>query len=281
MVLDGDMMSGKPPTRGVLDSAASAMKILLTERRIPGPVYRTIFQTLDKFGIDKVTVRHKGLRVTGYTHSIWEYFIIRDKKEYDIVGQDFKPGMTVIDIGANQGFFTLYAASKGARVISFEPSKTNFAMLSRNVEQNGLNASVKCFDCAVSGASGTTTIFEGLSSSGRFLSTTASIRDSNRGGADVRSAVTNTVTLDEVFQNNGIEFCDLLKLDCEGSEYDIIPTISSETFRRIRNISMEYHDGRLDEMNGWLARGGFDIVSVRGGNVGLLKARNKSVVRGL
>ncbi len=50
---------------------------------------------------------------------------IWDEKIYE---KDFtiKEGMTVLDIGANQGFFSLYAASKGAYVVSIETEEKNY-----------------------------------------------------------------------------------------------------------------------------------------------------------
>jgi FkbM family methyltransferase len=257
-------------------SAGTAMQILFKERRIPGSVYKYAFRSLDSVGIQKVTIKNRGLKVTGFTPSLWEYFVIWDKKTYDVPGCILSPGKTVIDIGANQGFFTLYAASRGARVFAFEPSKANFAVLRQNVEQNNLSDRVFCFDCAVSGSSGTATLYEGLTRSGRFLSTTASIRDTNRGGTNVRAAVTTTLPLDEIFEKNKIETCDLLKIDCEGSEYQILPAVSKQTFAKIKNIAMEFHEGRPDELRSWLEAGGFEIVSHDKGLFGILKARNRA-----
>ncbi len=124
------------------------------------------------------------------------------------------------------------------------------------------------------GGRGTTTLYEGLSESGHFLSTTASIVNEDRGGAAVREVTIETLPLDDVFDQNKIEVCDLLKIDCEGAEYAILPAISTSTYRRIRYIAMEYHNGRLDDLRMWLKAGGFEIISVVGDDVGILKARN-------
>ncbi len=51
-----------------------------------------------------------------------------------------KEGMTVVDIGAHIGYFSLLAASlvreKGS-VFAFEPEPRNYALLVRNIELNG------------------------------------------------------------------------------------------------------------------------------------------------
>jgi Methyltransferase FkbM domain len=68
-----------------------------------------------------------------------------------------------------------------------------------------------------------------------------------------------------------------LKIDCEGSEYQILPAVSKETFARIKNIAMEFHEGRADELRSWLETGGFQILSHDKGLFGIPKARNRAV----
>jgi cyclopropane fatty-acyl-phospholipid synthase-like methyltransferase len=61
-----------------------------------------------------------GYKITAIENTRIVFNEIWDEKIYE---NDFtiKEGMIVLDIGANQGFFSLYAASKGAHVISVEP----------------------------------------------------------------------------------------------------------------------------------------------------------------
>lgn len=46
-------------------------------------------------------------------------------------------GGVLVDVGANEGYFTLLAASKGAYVYAIEPSRANLKLLMKNVEKNG------------------------------------------------------------------------------------------------------------------------------------------------
>jgi hypothetical protein len=46
------------------------------------------------------------------------------------------------------------------------------------------------------------------------------------------------------FERYQIERCDFLKLDCEGSEFEIILDSDPALMRRIDRIVMEYHDHR-------------------------------------
>ncbi len=62
----------------------------------------------------------------------------------------FGPGETLVDVGANVGLYTLYAALRGARVFAFEPESQNYALLNRNVFLNGLGDRVTALNVALS-----------------------------------------------------------------------------------------------------------------------------------
>ena len=50
-----------------------------------------------------------------------------------------------------------------------------------------------------------------------------------------------SISLQNIFDENHITSCKLLKLDCEGAEYEIIDSLPAEYFQRIKNIIIEYH----------------------------------------
>ncbi len=73
-----------------------------------------------------------------------------------------KAGMTVLDIGAFLGEYTLLAARQvgpTGRVYSFEPEPLNFSFLQRNIDRNALNTIVSALPYAVTEKSGTKTFF--------------------------------------------------------------------------------------------------------------------------
>lgn len=151
----------------------------------------------------------------------------------------------VIDIGANAGFFTLFAASRfsDARILSFEPVPSNFRQLERNRSLN-MNCRITCFEKAVAGHSGKVSL--GLNTNDSF-STYATIFERQ----DKQDEIIEVpcVTLPEIFDEFGLERCDMLKMDCEGAEYEILYNCPSAYMFRISQIAMEVHGGPEPEHN--------------------------------
>jgi FkbM family methyltransferase len=279
------MNSGRTPAGGfakggepecVMRKLSRGLRIVLVERRLPGACYRWYYNLLNRMGIRITTIRWKnGLTVKGYTHCLTMFHEVWSKRDYDQPGFRLGRGMTVVDIGANQGFFSLYAASQGANVYAFEPCTDNFEILKWNVAKNGLEGSVHAFNQAVTGKKGNVAFFVGTDSSGGILSGSASTYDANRGGIGVQTRSIQSTTLDSLLDDSHIGKCDFLKMDCEGAEYEILANTSQESFDRIARISMEVHSGRFQEAVDTLVQAGFEMIYVRPGEAGLVKARNK------
>jgi len=125
--------------------------------------------------------------------------------------------MVVIDIGAHIGSATMLCASRGATVFSFEPIRENYVLLERNVKANKLDAHV--FQNAV-GRPGARTIYGNPGNSASNGEYMLAAPTDNFFEEDVI-----WLTLGSIFANNNIAHCDFLKIDCEGSEIDVIPQI--------------------------------------------------------
>ena len=145
-------------------------------------------------------------------------------------------GMTVVDLGAHVGYYTIIAAKligEEGRVYAFEPEANNFNSLSRNVEINNLT-NVILIQKAVSDKNGKERFYIDAFDSGRcsFL-----IPQFQR----IKSSVyVPTVTLDEFFFQKGIQI-DLLKMDIEGAEVKALRGAKRLlTERRIRTIIFEF-----------------------------------------
>lgn len=190
----------------------------------------------------RIKVRRSGNEIS----TILEVFVEkRYEKSFEITKND-----EVIDIGAHVGIFSIYAANKGARIYSFEPSEENFKLLKENVELNSLNDRIRAFNLAISNKRGKRILH--LSSS----SLAHSLFDF---GNDKKKEIVKSITLDDVFEIAGLSSCDFLKIDAEGSEYEMLFSAKKETLEKIRKIVVEYHvsEKKGQELMNFLTRNDF------------------------
>ena len=132
--------------------------------------------------------------------------------------QLLKPGMTVIDVGANVGYFSLLAADlvgSGGTVYAFEPEPENHTLLSTNIEINSYT-NIQAKQEAVSNTCGSTPFFLSELDNGSH-----SIYEAGARGVAARLSV-NTTTLDAFVEGEGWPNIDLLKIDVEGAELTVL-----------------------------------------------------------
>lgn len=81
----------------------------------------------------------------------WRVETLRSKEPATLDWIDgFSPGDTLWDVGANIGIYSIYAAvARACRVVAFEPSPVNFALLERNIVLNGLSEKIVAFPVAL------------------------------------------------------------------------------------------------------------------------------------
>jgi FkbM family methyltransferase len=161
-------------------------------------------------------------------------------------------GTVVVDIGANIGLFSLYAAFSGAaKVYAFEPNREAYRCILKNIEANSLQDRIVPYHHAVTSRSNEiVTIPKAASPQNRIAR--ASVPD------DGYESVT-TISLNDIVRNECISRVDLLKMDCEGCEYDILGGTTASTFSRIGRVIIEYHDGHEREIVKDLCRHGFRL----------------------
>lgn len=152
---------------------------------------------------------------------IWE------ENVYEVKDHHFTEGGTVIDIGANIGAFSIYAAWKGAKVYAIEPEPHNLEALKRNIDLSVMMHKITICPYAISDYKGIAKINDDGGGS--------TIVDNNVLGTDIE-----VMTLDNFFSLYHIDSVDVMKIDVEGAEYQIIMGASRESLQKCKYITMEF-----------------------------------------
>ncbi|MCB9422040.1 MAG: FkbM family methyltransferase [Ardenticatenaceae bacterium] len=137
----------------------------------------------------------------------YEPYVINELKQW------LKPGDTFVDVGANIGYFTLFAAARvgeKGRVISFEPRPDNCQLLKKSIAENGFD-NISIYQNAVA-EKAQTLIFSGggADSNGRI------INENEPMAKEHQLPVVEAITLDETLAAE--PQINIIKLDIEGAE---------------------------------------------------------------
>lgn len=129
---------------------------------------------------------------------------------------EFNDGDVILDIGAQVGIVSCYLGKKypNTKIYAFEPVPENYRRLLRNLQANNVT--------------NVTAINKALSSDGRTLALSGDLR-ANSGGISALTTpnghpafTVESVTLASIFEDYAINRVKLLKIDCEGAEYEIL-----------------------------------------------------------
>ena len=152
-------------------------------------------------------------------------------REYEAPDFEIKENDTIIDVGGHIGLFMLFCEQfchKG-KIYCFEPASDNYKIFLDNTKLNNFK-NVFPFNIAVSKQDGKIPLYLNDDTSGHSIF----LKNSN-------SIQVDSITLQKIFDLNNIEKCNLLKLDCEGSEYEIIDSLPESYFSMIDKMIIEYH----------------------------------------
>jgi FkbM family methyltransferase len=190
----------------------------------------------------------------------WEIF---KRGQYRRPGFELRADDTVIDIGANIGMFALWAAPQipRGRLICVEPNPEAVQALRMNILRNDLSNAI-AVPAAAGDADGTMELlcrpgWEPLAHSaaievpwwytnsavgrfGRWL--VLRLFGYARGAAPIRSIAVPQVPLSRIMDEHGVATVNFLKIDCEGSEYEVLRSVDAAHWRRIERLVIEYHD---------------------------------------
>lgn len=186
-----------------------------------------------------------------YNSAIPEIFC---EKAYSSLNVD---GKTVLDIGANIADSSIYFAAKNAfKVIAVEPFPSNYDIAKENIKINKFENKITLIQGLIANKKSFISIdpeYQGKGSGTNRIKHGNSIKDVKNGEKIPTYTIKNLI--EEYNIKNGI-----LKIDCEGCEYDIILQSDKEILHNFSEIFIEYHKGSQD-LKEKLKMCGFTIIA--------------------
>jgi FkbM family methyltransferase len=144
-----------------------------------------------------------------------EHAIRRMQNDYYLTqAAVFRAGDTVIDVGAHVGVVSIYLAKKFPfiKVYAIEPDPLNYVCLTRNIEANRVT-NVFAINKAISGDGRKRTLYVDAGESA-WATINPGTAVSQR---VLRTVAVDTITLEQLFREHGIEHCRLLKIIAPGA----------------------------------------------------------------
>jgi FkbM family methyltransferase len=192
-------------------------------------------------GSSKNSLKEVHLKKSGYrfrVRNLMDAWIIKETcldRDYERVAVPVQDGWNIIDIGAGLGDYTVLAARENphGRVYAYEPFQESLKLLEDNLKLNQIQ-NVQVFSEAVSDQAGKLRL--GLI--GEAVQHSTSLTEGGFTAHEVPA-----ISLSQALDRLTGATCDLLKIDCEGAEYEILMKADPACWSRIRQIVLEYHDG--------------------------------------
>jgi FkbM family methyltransferase len=206
---------------------------------------------------DTVTISRPGNKELKFHDGIYngDLFNIFLKDVYRVLPIQ---GKVVLDVGANIGDSSIYFALRGAaKVIALEPFPHNYEMAKKNIALNYFTDKISVILAGCSHNAGYITISD-VAKSGIESHT-----HDDAGYKSTQRVNVPSVTLQNILKEYDIEDREtILKMDCEGCEYDTILSATETVLRQFSHMLIEYHDGYTD-LRERLEKSGFEVRSIK------------------
>lgn len=158
-------------------------------------------------------------------------------KDYGRLDETIKAAKNaIIDIGAHIGLFSIYASTINSLtpIYAYEPEEENYKTLKENIEQNKIK-NIHPKNLAISAKEGQIDLYINEDSHNHSIIKT----DEKHPKRKVQSTTLQRIT-------EKLQTIDLVKMDCEGAEFEIIASTPKEIFKKIKTIYIEYHEYKED-----------------------------------
>jgi FkbM family methyltransferase len=183
-----------------------------------------------------------GFDVPASLHQVFKEIFMADVYNIGTLMRVLPDDPVVIDIGANAGFFDilLLSKTKNAQIYAYEPLSSNIERMRSVASSNRRFAkSVTINPFAVTGKPCEMLRLYAQDSEDNQV-VASSLKGFNTD--NTKELWIPAISFSEVMANIPNVKIDLLKMDCEGSEYDIILNTSPDVVRRVERMLIEVHD---------------------------------------
>lgn len=177
---------------------------------------------------------------------------VYERYETKLFRSKIKPAMTIIDIGANLGYYTVLASrlvGEQGLVLAFEPEPNFFKLLSKNINRNDIK-NVNHYEMAIAEKKGISELH---------------LSDENKGhnsliySEELKTSVNvKTTTLDDFLNSQIIKKVDIIKMDIEGAEILAIEGMKNTLIKHTPLLFLEFSPHLIAKLN----RNPIDFLSV-------------------
>ena len=170
-----------------------------------------------------------------YLKGVWE----PEVTEY--IRPRIKPGMTVIDVGADTGYYTLLFAKRVGRVgrvIAFEPIPSARDILERNISLNHYTNMITVCDFALFSHNASTV----LEAPRKFSRINSKKTTNESNGIRIQTRI-----FDECVPEFNVQRIDIVKIDVEGAELDVLYGMRRSLEEYHPTLLVEVHPNYLED----------------------------------
>lgn len=219
---------------------------------------------------------------------IAEFFVIVEiygLAIYEYEELNYRQAKCIVDIGANVGVATVWLGQMApdANILAIEPDARSAKLLQDNILGAGISRRAEVVVAAVGGSTGSGIVVRSSISSTVSQVAPALMADPLQGGIGQEPAeFISVLTLSDVLDLTGP--IDIMKIDCEGSEFDFFGSATPSSLSKIQKIVGEYHlaSGSFETLRECLSAAGFKVRSISEDDiVGLFVAVRSTFDEGL
>lgn len=174
----------------------------------------------------------------------------------------FNKTVKIIDIGAHNGYFSIWSSintNNQSEIFAYEPVPANYEIASSNIKNNNIS-NIKLYNKGVSGRREELTLYFNEKHTGGHSIYKERVLKCNV--KTISEIGIECITLEDIFNENGIKNCDFCKIDCEGAEFDILLNAPEDILRKVDVFSIEFHefgDHEVDELVNLFEKNNFRV----------------------